>query len=278
MKNMLLMDGSRLFRSRGFYVIILVSLVLLAIFATAAYFVTGFAQELMDRPLPTGLVDGNMLQQARRMMNISFFASFYLSHNNLLHLLLALFAAGFIAKDHQSGYLKNLLGIRHMRQKWLLSKYLIMLLAAIIFYGVFLLGCLVVVLLYGNSPAFHWAALAQYMGLHLTVDLALLAIISLIVCLVQGRTAAVILALLVTLNVQTILYLLIDSLNLLPFKLREWGLMAQASRLGLEGGIISLMGQDAATKPTQLLPVSLGLCLAGMLLSLWAIRRVDYKG
>lgn len=283
MMGMLTADFSRLKRSRGFYIIIIISLALLAIFATAAYFVTGFAQEMTQMEMTGPFMTEDLLQRARRAMNLNFFASFYLSHNNVLHLLVALFAAGFISRDHQTGYLKNLMTVPGLRHKWLISKLLVTALAAAAFYLVFLAACVVTVLLYGNQPVIMAGELARYFGLHLLVDLAIFSLICLIVCLTQARAVAIVLALLVSFNMQSILYLLIDSLGILPFKLRAWGMMGQASRLPLQGGIVSMMGEMrevgvALTKESHLLFVALGIFLFSTALSLWAIRRVDYKG
>lgn len=281
MTRMIRADLSRLYRSKGYYIIIILSLVLLAIFALAAYFVTGFAREMTGMDAGS-FMNGDLLEQARRMMNLNFFASFYLSHNSILHLLIAVFAAGFISKDHQTGYLKNLMAVPGVRHKWVTSKLLVMGFAAALFYLIFLLGSAFTVVLFGNRVEVMAGELLRYFGLHLLVDMAIFALICLIVSLTQARTAALVLALLISLNIQSILYLLIDSLGILPFKLREWGMMGQASKLPLKGGIVSLMGgMDGdvfkITQHMELFYVALGLFVVATGLSLWFIRKVDYK-
>lgn len=280
MMRYLAMDIRRLFKTRGFYVTILISLVLLGIFAGASYFVTGIGEEMLPEGHAGQMPFGGeaMLQQARRMMNFSFFVSFYLSSNSILHLLLAVMAAGFISKDHQTGYLKNLFCIRGLREKWLISKLLTMLLAAVVFYGVFSLASALVVVIYGNPVQIDWAATLSYLGLHLTVDLALFAVICLVTALWQTKTAAVVIAMLVSFNLQSIIYLLVDQFGLFEFKLREWGMMSQANGLRLAGGLTSFVQEGTGTQAGELLPVSLGLMLGASLLCWLTLRKRDYKG
>ncbi len=280
MINIIKMDVQRLFKTRGYYTTILVSLILLAIFATAGYIVTGLGGSFGPgaRDIPAGLATPALIAQARRMMDFNFFASFYLSHNSILHLLIALFAAGFISRDHQTGYFKNLLCIRDLRLKWLVSKFVTMLLAAVIYYLVFLLGCAVAVLLYGNPLTINLGQVATYFGLHLTVDMALFAVAALVVAVLQTKTAAVIISLLLSFNIQAILYLLLDQLGLFPFKLQEWGMMSLASKLPLQGSFLSMMSGGGGTTAGQMLPVSLGVFAVFALLSLLMLHRVDYRG
>jgi ABC-type transport system involved in multi-copper enzyme maturation permease subunit len=280
MINMLHMDIRRLFKTRGYYITMLVSLILLAIFATAGYIVTGLGGSFGPQMENMSMGDATpaMIAQARRMMDFNFFASFYLSHNSILHLLIALFAAGFISKDHQTGYFKNLLCIRSLRLKWLAGKLITMLLAAVIYYLVFLLGCALAVVLYGNPLTIDVSRVAAYFGLHLTVDMALFAVAALVVAALQTKTAAVIISLLLSFNIQAILYLLLDQLGLFPFKLQEWGMMSLASKLPLQGSFLSMMTSGDGTTAGQLLPVSLGVFAVFSLLSLLTLYRVDYKG
>lgn len=272
------MDLRRLFKTRGFYLSILLSLVFLLILSIAAYFVTGLAQEMTGQEFSGPMNNPMIITQARSQMNVGFFASFFLSHNSLLHLLLALFAAGFIAKDHQSGYLKNLFCLPGLRFRWFFAKLIVLLIAALIYYAVYLLGCLLVVLIYGNPLSLNWADLARYFGLHLSVDMALFALICLITSLLQTKSAAVILALVLSLNIQGIFYLLIDSIGFLPFKLGEYGMMRLASRLITQGSITSFIGASQGTTAQQLLPVSLGLLLIASAACLYSLHRVDYRG
>lgn len=280
MTNYLLMDLRRLLRTRGFYVAMLLSLVLLAIFAGASYLVTGISEEMLP-PEHAGDLPLNpdaMLRQARRMMNFSYFLSFYLSSNSVMHLLITLMAAGFISKDHQTGYLKNLLCIRGMREKWLVSKLLVTGLGAIMIYAAYAAASALAVLLYGNPLQVAWGEAAGYLGLHLTVDLALFAVICLCVAIWQSRTVAVVVAMLLSFNLQAILYLLIDQFRLFSFNLREWGMMGQASRLRLSGSLTSFILEGEGTRAADLLPVSLGIALAATLACLMVLRTRDYKG
>lgn len=272
------MDFRRLFRTRSYYISILIALAFLAILGGAAYYVTGLAQQMAQTEVDLSTISNpTVLDMARQQMNIGFFASFFLSHNSLLHLILVLFAAGYIAKDHQSGYLKNLFCIPQLRLKWLFSKLIVLLVASLLYYLVFLLGCALVVLLYGNTLSPDFADLARYFGLHLSVDMALFALICLITALLQTKTAAVILALVLSFNLQGILYLLIDSIGFLPVKLGSYGMMGLAGKLQLEGSIMSFVSKTGGTTTAQMLPVSLTLFVLSLFAGIFAIHRVDYR-
>ena len=280
------MDIRRLFKTRSFYTAMIIALILLTIYASAAYFFTGAGIPKAAAGQPA-LPITELLRQARKFLDFNHFASIMNTGTSMLHLILSAFAAAFISKDHHSGYLKNLYGIRDLRGKWLVSKLAVMMLAALIFYLVYLSGAAIVTLLYGNTINTNIGALAAYYGMHLTVDLALFGLIILTVTLFQTKTAAVVVALLLSFNLQAIIYLLIDQFDLLPFELVEFGMMGQASRLiiagsGPVGGIMARRFQDMmasmATSPATLLPVSLGIALFAIALSWLMLRRVDYKG
>lgn len=145
------MDLRRLFRSKSFYVSMMIIIIFLSIFAFASYYVEGMAEEFVPaaggRNMPPQVLD-----QVRKLITFNFFFSFFFSIPGMRmhHVLLALFAAGYISKEHHTGYLKNLLGIPHMRGKWMISKTLTLLFATLIYYLVFSLACAVALLLYGN--------------------------------------------------------------------------------------------------------------------------------
>ena len=286
MKRYIAMDLRRLFKTRSFYIAMILALLLLAIYASAAYFFTSASViKTTEGKAPPAVTQ--MLKQARIFLDFNHFASIMNTGTGMLHLILAAFAAAFISKDHHSGYLKNLYGIRDLRFKWLVSKLAVMMTAAVIYYLVYLTGAAIVTLLYGNALSPNIGALAAYYGMHLSVDLALFGLIILTVTLVQTKTAAVIVALLVSFNLQAIIYLIIDQFGWLPFELTEYGMMGQASRLiiagsGPVGGIMARRFQSMmasmATSPATLLPVSLGIALFAIALSWLMLRKVDYKG
>ena len=280
------MDIRRLFKTRSFYIAMIIALILLTIYASAAYFFTGAGIPRAAAGQPA-LPITELLRQARKFLDFNHFASIMNTGTSMLHLILAAFAAAFISKDHHSGYLKNLYGIRDLRSKWLVSKLVVMMLAAVIFYLVYLIGAAIVTLLYDNAINTNIGALAAYYGLHLSVDLALFGLIILTVTLLQTKTAAVVVALLLSFNLQAIIYLLIDQFDLLPFDLVEYGMMGQASRLVIAGsgpvaGMMARRFQDMiasmAATPATLLPVSLGIALIAIALSWLMLRRVDYRG
>lgn len=286
MKRYIAMDFRRLFKTRSFYIAMLIALLLLAIYSSAAYFFTGAGiPKAAEGQAPLAITQ--MLRQARLFLDFNHFASIMNTGTSMLHLILAAFAAAFISKDHQSGYLKNLYGIRNLRGKWLASKLAVMMSAAVIYYLVYLLGAAIVTLLYGNALSPNIGALAAYYGMHLSVDLALFGLITLTVTLLQTKTAAVVVALLLSFNLQAILYLIIDQFGWLPFDLAEYGMMSQASRLMIAGGspVAGMMArrfQDMLASmpvtPATLLPVSLGIAFFTIALSWLMLVKVDYRG
>ncbi|NLO15978.1 MAG: hypothetical protein GX123_08090, partial [Clostridiales bacterium] len=104
-----------------------------------------------------------------------------------------------------------------------------------------------------------------FLGKEMLVSLALCAIVLFILTLTQNKTAALVLGMVISVNMQMIIFFLIDSLNFLPFRLREWGLMSQASRL-LSGG-----------ETPYLVVTALVFMAAGFGISWWAITRRDLK-
>lgn len=289
MMNYLRMDLKRLIKTRSFYMIMLVAIAFLAIFALASYYVTGIAEEFV--PGSERMLNDNILATARSFMTFNFFFSFFFSvaGMRMLHMLLSLFAAGYLSKEHQSGYLKNLFCIKGMRTKWMISKTLSLLLATLAFYAVFALACVVVLLLYGNPVVIHLSEVGPFLLGQVMVDMALYAIIMLALMLFQSKAASVVIALILSLNMQALLYLLIDWVNVLPFRLSDYGLMNLAAKAEMPGsmaGIISEgfaeMGQagaqSAAGSGEILLPVAISLFVFFTLLSALALRRVDYKG
>ena len=279
MMQYLKMDIRRMLRTRGLYIGILVSLFFLGIFSVASYLVTGIASEIM--PAGSGaLPPTELLVQARKMMNVNYFLSFFFSMPGfrLLHMLLALFAAGFLSKEHQTGYLKNMFSIPRMREKWLVSKMITLLLASLLFYAVFLLACVITVMLFGNAVHINWSDIGPFLGTQLTVDMALFALIMLAVTVIQSRTAAVVSALMLSFNMQGLLYLLIDQIGFLPFKLRDYGMMNLAAQMSLPETLTSILTQGDPVTASQVLPLSLGWFAVALVFSWIALRRVDYKG
>ncbi len=293
MTGILKMDLRRLFKTRSFYLSMLWAMVILAIFATAGWFFADEALRSMGGTQVMGMPADRLIHEARKMFNVSRFASFFMGAPSLMHLLLVTFGAGFLAKDHQTGYFKNLLSIRGLRTKWLLSKVVTLLVAGTVFYLALVLGSVLATALFGNTPRVDLGQLTVYFGLHLISDMALFMVIAAVVAFFQSRTAAVMMAMVLSFNMQAILYLLIDQIGFLPFKLARSGLMSMTGRLDIsafgQGEVDLLSGflrgpHGPAGTPAQpitlgeLLPVSLGI-FAVMLLVSWLILRYrDYKG
>ncbi len=282
------MDLRRLFKTRSFYTAMIVAVIFLAIFALAAYFVTGIAQDVM--PGSERLINEQMMNRARAQMTFNFFFSFFFSlpGMRMLHVLLALFASGFLSREHHTGYIKNLLSLPRMRSKWMLSKTLTMLLATLVFYAVFAGACALVLVLYRNPLVIRLSEFGPYVLGQILVDMALYAVIMLGVILFQSKAASVVIALLLSLNVQGLFYLLIDWMGLLPFRLGTYGMMNLAARSRMPGSISSLMGETGmsilssssavSADPVLLWQMGGGVLVLFLLLSALALWRVDYKG
>lgn len=288
MKRYFLMDLRRLFKTRNFYIAMIVSIIFLSIFALASYYVTGIAEEFV--PGSERMFNDQVLNQARAQMTFNFFFSFFFSlpGMRMLHMLLSLFAAGYLSKEHQSGYLKNMLSLPGMRGKWMVSKTLTMLLATLIFYAVFGLACVLVLVFYGNPVVIKLPELAPFLLGQVTVDMALYAVIMLFVMVFQTKAAAMVIALILSLNMQALLYLLIDWVDILPIKLSQYGMMNLAVQAQMPGSMSSLMSSagmgfmtgtsPGKANPDLLLPVAGGVLALSLLLSVLSLRKLDYKG
>lgn len=282
------MDIKRLFKTRAFYVTILAAILVLALFATAGWFLADNFTRGEDMG---GLPMGSLIEQARKMFNVARFSSFFMGSPSLHHLLLVVFAAGFISKDHQTGYLKNLFVLQGLREKWLVSKLITMLLAGVLYYLGIILAAAGATLLFGNAPQINVAQLGSFFGLHLTADLALFAILCLTVAFFQSKTSAVVVGMLLSFNIQNLIFLLLDQIGFLPFKLTDYGMMNLVGRLDITtfGGAspdmlssaMNSMGGGMGGNPTtaaKLLPVTLGWFAVATLLSWMTLRWRDYKG
>ncbi len=277
------MDIRRLLKTRGFYAAMIVALVFLSIFALASYYVTGIAEEMM--PGSRAMINDQMVNEARAYMTFNFFFSFFFSlpGMRMLHMLLSLFAAGYLSKEHQSGYLKNLLSLGGMRGKWMVSKTLTMLLATLMFYAVFGLACAAVLVLYGNPVVIHIHEVAPFLLRQVTVDMALYAVIMLGLMFFQSKAAAIVIALTLSLNIQGLFYLLIDWVGILPVKLARYGMMNLAANAEMPGSMSGIMsgagiGAVSAGDGGLLLPVAGSILAVSLVLSAFALRRVDYRG
>ena len=292
MMGLLKMDLRRLFKTRSFYFAMFWALLILGIFATAGWFFAVEATRNMGSTTVMGMPADVMIKEARKLFNVNHFASFFMGAPSLMHLLLVTFGAGFLAKDHQTGYFKNLLCIRGLRTKWLISKVLTLLVAGVVFYTVLVLGSVLATFMYGNAPKVNVAQLGAFFGLHLMTDMTLWMVVAAVVAFFQSRTAAVMVAMVLSFNMQAILYLLLDQIGFLPFKLARHGLMSMTGRLNIQqfgtgeadmlGGMMGSMhgpGQAAgAITLNELLPVSLGLFALMLLVSWLLLRYRDYKG
>ena len=278
------MDLRRLFRTKSFYVSMLIIIIFLSIFATASYYVEGMAEEMM----PTGAqsMPPQVLDQVRKLITFNFFFSFFFSIPGMRmhHVLLALFAAGYLSKEHHTGYMKNLFCLPRMREKWMASKTLTVLIASIVYYFVFALACVVALILYGNPIVINLTEILPFIGGQILVDMALFSLIMMMVMLLQSKAAAVITALILSLNIQSLFYLLIDWLNVLPFKLVRYGMINLASKAEIPGSMSSMMSgrgmefiQGAPVDPNLLYIVAGSIFAGALLLSWFLFRQVDYK-
>lgn len=276
------MDLRRLFRSRSVYVGMLVILLTMAIATAAIHFLTTQSVENLVKmggshgrrdDMQAGLAMAALISpesaekamlELRRQTDVEALVQVPTNQVSVAHLMVVIVLALFAAKDYATGYLKNLLSLRGMKTKWLASKVVIALVISVLFYLVTLAAAVTGSLALGNPAAFDAGLLAGYFGVHIAVDLALAASVLLVLTLSQNKTGALVFGMLEAFNLQRALFLLIDALDWLPFRLSDYAMMNQAT---LSPG--DPVGQLLATA---------GVLFAVYILAAWAaITRRDLK-
>ncbi|HHX21461.1 MAG TPA: ABC transporter permease subunit, partial [Clostridiales bacterium] len=248
MRNILRMDIRRLLRARSLYVGMLIIALIVGIATTAMHFLT--TQSVDDlAQMGAWHEDGDDMQsklamaarispenaknamlELRRQADVQSLSMVPIQQIGMAHLMLVIVVALFAAKDYATGYLKNLLTLRGIKSKWLLSKLVIALLVSALLYLTTLLSAVIGSLLLGNPAAFDTAKLLSFFGVHMAVDLALAASVLCVLTLTQNKTAALVFGMLEAFNFQRMVFFLLDTLGWLPFRLSDYAMMNQAGK------------------------------------------------
>lgn len=284
MFNMFRADLRRLLRARSLYVSLVILVVIVVATGASVLFVTSQDPAAVGRIVEkhteqdagmmigmaaaaSGGYDQAMLR-LRRAMDVAKLVQAPFVGGGFVHVLLAIIVALFAARDYASGYLKNLLTLPHLKSRWFFVKLPIGMIAALILYGGILLAALGATIMLGNPIAAPWGQLLAYLGLHLLVDIALTALILMVLTLTQNKTAALVIGMLVATNIQAGIWFLLDTLNFVSFKIADYGLMNQARRLTLE----SPAAQQGKLALTAAIIAALGSGIGW-----WAITKRDLK-
>lgn len=259
MRNILRMDIRRLLRARSLYVGMLIIALIVGIATTAIHFLT--TQSVDDlAQMGAWHEDGDDMQsklamaarispenaknamlELRRQADVQSLSMVPIQQIGMAHLMLVIVVALFAAKDYATGYLKNLLTLRGIKSKWLLSKLVIALLVSALLYLTTLLSAVIGSLLLGNPAAFDTAKLLSFFGVHMAVDLALAASVLCVLTLTQNKTAALVFGMLEAFNFQRMTFFLLDTLGWLPFRLSDYAMMNQAGKYAPGGSAGQLL-------------------------------------
>ncbi len=285
MRNILHSDVRRLLRTRSLYVGMLVIALTVAIATAGVHFLTtqsvegltrfaqnhrgGAGNEMQAGLAMAALISPDSAREAmlelRRQTGVQTLAQVPIQQVGVAHLMLAIVITLFAAKDYHTGYLKNLLTLRGIKTKWLLSKIVMALLASVLLSLATLVSAMVGAMVLGNAPTFDAGLMAGFFGMHLLVDLALAASVLLVLTLSQNKTAALVFGMLEAFNLQRAIYLLLDATGWLNFSLSDYAMMNLATAYG------------PGDTPGQLLITTLVLFFVYLLGAWAAITRRDLK-
>ena len=289
MLNIVRMDLRRLVRTRSLYAILLVLAAMLLITSFSTWYMTEksmtdlmlFAQEQLEEEnisatsemgqigLAASLLDASdsrvMQLQVRRAMSFGVLASMPFT-GFLAHTLLAVLTALYASKDYATGYFKNLLALPGVKTKWFISKVLMLALCILIVVAAVLGLAAIGTLILGNPMEIDWPQITAFMGQHMLLSFGLNMLVLLILVLSQNKTAALTMGILLSVNTQNLLFLLLDTTDWLPFRLRDWGLMNQAMKITMGGAM-----------PERLPVIAAAVIGISFLVSLLAINRRDLK-
>lgn len=282
MRNLLRADMARLLRARSLYAGMLVIALTVAIAAAGIHVVTTQSVEGLKRAaghdhgsdLQAGLAMAAMaspdaarraMQELRRKTGAEALSQVPIRQVAVAHLMLVIVVTLFAGRDYHTGYLKNLLTLRRIKQKWLLSKVLTALAASALLMLATLLSAVLGALALGNPPAFEPGRMAGFFGVHAAVDLALAASVLLVLSFTQNKTAALVFGMLEAFNLQRAIYLLADATGWLPVRLSDHAMM-------------NLAGGYAPGAPAGQLLWTAGALFAAYACGAWlAITRRDLK-
>ncbi len=250
MRNMLKADIRRLLRARSLYVGMLVIALVVAIATAGFHFLTTQSVEGLTRfarnharedsgNMQAGLAMAALISpesarqamlELRRQTGVQTLSQVPIQQVGVAHLMLVIVVTLFAAKDYHTGYLKNLLTLKGIKTKWLLSKVVMALVVSILLSLAALASAMVGAMTLGNPPTFDVGLMAGFFGVHIAVDLALAASVLLVLTLSQNKTAALMFGMLEAFNLQRAIYLLLDATGWISsFQLSDYAMMNLAA-------------------------------------------------
>lgn len=252
MFNMIRSDLRRLMRTRSLYVSMLfMGIVILmsaySVWRASQYDISALielaeqqtGQDLSHAEAPLALarsmgVDPGALLRSRTtpaaLVSIPFTA-------RLPVLFSAIFAALFMGRDIQTGYMKNLITIRGFRTKWFVSKALAAAIAIALMYASLFVFSFFGTLVLGNPFAPDMAALLPFLGAHYLACLAMAAAVFAALLLTQNKTGALVLGIVLSSGIHAVLLRLADLTGLIPLRLSGATLMERAMQLSVGGAV-----------------------------------------
>ena len=226
MLNIIKMDVYKTFRSRSFYILHLILLVIvLAAGIAIKYDVsrdyeTAKASNIALRDEDTSTSDESffteeeyiqMQQESIQEMDVKEFMT--IQYSGITLMLMATFLAIFVCSELDTGFIKNITPLKHSRSSLVLSKSIVAILfiviqAAIVFGG----SLFSTILLSGKIDVVHPKELAIYVGLQMILATAFASSIILIGYLTKSKAATMSAGILFSLNVQGLFLSLFDQL------------------------------------------------------------------
>lgn len=243
MFNHLRMDLRRLTRTKSFYFSMLAIVVVLGFLTGTMLFVLNHSPENFLQMIRSGnpesvqfnpsMFPSGMLKSAaasmRSLVNTEVFLTI-LSEGGFIRILFVIVYVTFIGRDYQTGYLKNLLSLKRVRANWILSRVIIALVISIALNVVLTLLSMAATAFVNGKFAFNAANALPFLGVQTSGHLALAGIALVMTTLSQSRTAALLVTLLLSFNIQSAVYMLIDLWGILPFKIAEYGIINRIGR------------------------------------------------
>lgn len=185
---------------------------------------------------------------------------------SLFFVLMPIVCVMYVSKDYTTGYLKNYLVIPDAKNKWLISKMLMLPVILIAFYiGIFIASAIGTLILKNSFPA-NYSDIFLYI-LKVSLPAIAFALLSLFLTVAfQSKTSSFIVTLLLSFNMQAIIYALIDSIDFLSFKLRDYAFISLTRNLCVTGEF-----------PPNLVVVSIVLAVLSAAFSFVLMNRRDLK-
>ncbi len=280
MRNMFVSDLRRLFRMRALYLSLAALAAVILLLAYGVWVNTqkdipaliSMAEEETGQDLKgvegtaramtaMGMSPQMMLRRqmiTRRLLTAPF-------KGRLPHLLLSVLAALLIGKDIQSGYIKNLITLKGFRRNWFWSKLAVAALAALMLYASLFPLALLGTWVLGNPVSLDIAETMAPLAGNFLASLALIVLMMLVLMLLQNKTAALVIGVVLSGGILTLVYKLIDLAGILPFKLSGTLLMEQVLMLD-ETGVTS-----------RFLWTACGILFAGLIGSRLLLEKRDLR-